>query len=171
MNALSRWYGALLDALMLLAAVLVLVMAVMIGADVLLRNVGAGAVSWSNEVSEYILYLVTLLSAPWLLRQGQHIRVDIVLRALPARMAYAMEWIADVIGLACALYFVWYGWRIMAASHLSGAISLKTLVLPEWWMLAPLPAAFVLVAIEFVFRMHRLAGAKAGPRDEAVSAA
>jgi TRAP-type C4-dicarboxylate transport system permease small subunit len=171
MSALSRWYGALLDALMLLAAVLVLIMTLMIGADVILRNVGAGGVSWSNEVSEYILYLVTLLSAAWLLRRGQHIRVDIVLRAVPKRIAYAMEWIADVLGLACALYFVWYGWRVMAASYAAGAISMKTLVLPEWWMLAAMPAAFVLVAAEFVFRMYRLAGAEAGPRDEAVSAA
>jgi TRAP-type C4-dicarboxylate transport system permease small subunit len=171
MSALSRWYGALLDALMLLAAALVLIMTLMIGADVILRNVGAGGVSWSNEVSEYILYLVTLLSAPWLLRRGQHIRVDIVLRAVPKRIAYAMEWIADVLGLACALYFVWYGWRVMAASYAAGAISMKTLVLPEWWMLAAMPAAFVLVAAEFAFRMHRLAGAEAGPRDEAVSAA
>jgi TRAP-type transport system small permease protein len=171
MSALSRWYGALLDALMLLAAELVLIMTLMIGADVILRNVGAGGVSWSNEVSEYILYLVTLLSAPWLLRRGQHIRVDIVLRAVPKRIAYAMEWIADVLGLACALYFVWYGWRVMAASYAAGAISMKTLVLPEWWMLAAMPAAFVLVAAEFVFRMYRLAGAEAGPRDEAVSAA
>jgi TRAP-type transport system small permease protein len=171
MNALSRWYGALLDALMAVAAVLVLLMTLMIGADVLLRNVGAGGVSWSNEVSEDILYLVTLLSAPWLLRQGQHIRVDIVLRALPVRMAYAMEWIADAIGLGCALYFVWYGWRVTAASYQAGAISMKTLVLPEWWLLAPLPVAFMLVAIEFVFRMRRLAASKVGPRDEAVSAA
>jgi len=113
--------------------------------------------------------VVTLLSAPWLLRRGQHIRVDIVLRALPKRVAYAMEWSADAVGLVCALYFVWYGWGAAAASYAAGAISLKTLVLPEWWMLAAMPAAFFLVAIEFVFRMHRLIGAEPGPREEAVS--
>ena len=32
-----------------------------------------------------MLYLITLLTAPWLLRQGQHIRVDIVLRLVPPR--------------------------------------------------------------------------------------
>jgi TRAP-type transport system small permease protein len=167
---LSRWYGRLLDALMLLAALLVLAMTLMIGADVALRNIGAGGLAWSNEVSEYILYLVTLLSAPWLLRRGQHIRVDILLRALPRRVAYAMEWVSDAAGLVCALYFVWYGWRVAAASWSAGAISLKTLVLPEWWMLSAMPAAFLLVAIEFVFRMQRLAGAEVGPREEAVSA-
>jgi len=171
MAVLSRAYGALLDALMAVAALLVLGMTLMIGADVASRNIGYGGIAWSNEVSEYILYLVTLLSAPWLLRRGQHIRVDILLRALPGRLAYALEWGADALGLACALYFVVYGWHVAAASYAAGAISLKTLVLPEWWMLAALPIAFLLVAIEFVFRMHRLAHAEIGPRKDAVSAA
>ena len=170
MRVLSRGYEIVLEGLVLLAALLVLAMTLMIGGDVLLRNLGARGIAWSNEVAEYILYLVTLLSAPWLLRRGQHIRVDILLRALPRRVAYAMEWVADFGGLVCALYFVCYGWRVAGASYGANAISLKTLVLPEWWMLAAMPAAFLLVAIEFVFRMQRLAGAEIGPREEAVSA-
>jgi TRAP-type C4-dicarboxylate transport system permease small subunit len=170
MAVLSRYYGAVLDVLMAVAALLVLGMTLMIGADVIFRNLGGGGLPWSNEVSEYILYLVTLLSAPWLLRRGQHIRVDILLRALPARLAYVLEWLADLSGLACALYFVVYGWGVAGASYAAGAVSVKTLVLPEWWMLAMLPAAFLLVAIEFVFRMHRLAQAPIGPRADAVSA-
>jgi len=170
MGELSRCYGALLEGIMIMAAFLVLAMTLMIGGDVLLRNLGAGGISWSNEFSEYILYIVTLLSAPWLLRCGQHIRVDILLRALPPRIAYAMEWIADSVGLACSLYFVWYGFRVAFESYKAGAITVKTLVLPEWWMLAVIPAAFVLVAVEFVFRMQRLREAPIGPREEAVSA-
>lgn len=169
MTALSRAYGRLLDLLMLSAALAVLAMALMIGADVALRNLRLGGLPWSSEVSEYILYLLTLATAPWLLRQGQHIRVDILLKAVPPRLAYAMEWIADLAGLGCALYFVIYGGRAAYASWASGAITLKTLVLPEWWMLSVLPAAFLLVALEFVFRMHRLALAEHGPRSDAVS--
>ena len=54
-----------------------------------LRNAGLGGIPWSSEVSEDILYLMTLLAAPWLLRQGQHIRVDILLRAVPPRRRLA----------------------------------------------------------------------------------
>jgi len=43
-------------------------------------------------------------------------------------------------------------------------------VLPEWWLLAPMPAAFALLALEFGFRMHRLALAERRPREDAVSA-
>jgi TRAP-type transport system small permease protein len=154
---------------MLLACALLLAMTLLIGADVGLRNVGLGGIAWSNEVCEYILYLITLLSAPWLLRRGQHIRVDILLRALPLQIGWLLEWLGDIIGLACCLYFVRYGIKVLVASYMAGAISIKTLVIPEWWLMVPMPLAFTAVAIEFVFRMHRLARGERAPRSDAVS--
>jgi TRAP-type C4-dicarboxylate transport system permease small subunit len=170
MRALSRWYGRLLNGMLSTAGALLLIMTLLIGADVFLRNIGAGGIPPSNELSEESLYLITLLAAPGLLRQGQHIRIDIVLRALPRRLGWIMEWVGDVVGLICCLLFVWYGTSVAAASFFDGSISIKTLVLPEWWLLAPMPAAFALLAIEFVFRMHRLASAERRPREDAVSA-
>lgn len=170
MDRLSQAYGRILDGLMLAACLLLLAMTLLIGADVVTRNLGLGGIAWSGEVSEDILYLLTLMAAPWLLRQGQHIRVDILLRALPARIGWLLEWAGDVLGLACSLYFVWYGWKVLAASYQAGAITIKTLVTPEWWLLAPLPLAFGLFAIEFIFRMHRLGRAERAPRTDAVSA-
>lgn len=170
MLTLSRWHGRLLDGMLTAAGVLLLVMTLMIGTDVLLRNIGAGGIPPSNELSEDSLYLITLLAAPGLLRQGRHIRIDIVLRALPRRIGWLAEWAGDVVGLTCCLIFVWYGTSVTAASFLVGSISIKTLVLPEWWLLAPMPVAFALLAIEFVFRMHRLASGERRPREDAVSA-
>jgi TRAP-type C4-dicarboxylate transport system permease small subunit len=170
MDLLSRAYGRLLDVLMVAACLLVLAMTLLIGADVAGRNAGLGGIPWSGEISEDILYLLTLLTAPWLLRQGQHIRVDILLRALPPRLGWLFEWVGDLLGFACSLYFVWYGWKVLAASYQSGAISIKTLVTPEWWLLVPLPFAFLLLAVEFFFRMHRLARGARTPRTDAVSA-
>src|ERR1700678_4164002 len=109
MLALSRCYGHLLDGMLTAAGLLLLLMTAMIGADVLLRTIGAGGFAPSNELSEDSLYLITLLAAPGLLRHGQHIRIDIVLRALPPRIGWLLEWAGDIIGLVCCLFFVWYG--------------------------------------------------------------
>ena len=171
MARLSEWYGRLLDALVFAACLLLLLMTVMIGADVFSSNVGGGGIPVSNELSEDILYLMTLMVAPWLLRQGQHIRVDIVLHTLPLRVAWLLEWFGDIVGFFCCLYFVWYGYLITEASYLAGSVNIKTLITPEWWTLAPLPVGFMLLAIEFIFRMHRLSVAEIGVRDDAVSAA
>ena len=170
MLMLSRWYGRVLEAMLGMACGLLLVMTVMIGADVLLRNLGLGGIPPSNELSEDCLYLVTLLAAPGLLRQGQHIRIDIVLRALPLRAGWLLEWLGDALGLVCCLFFVWYGARVALASLANGALSIKTLVTPEWWLMAPMPIAFALLTVEFVFRMHRLATGAQRPREDAVSA-
>jgi TRAP-type C4-dicarboxylate transport system permease small subunit len=52
-----------------------------------------------------------------------------------------------------------------------GGMVIKVLTIPEWWLLAPLPAAFLLLAVEVLFRMHRLYAGDRGPRSDAVTAA
>ena len=171
----SHAYGRLLAALALGGCAVMFAMMLVIVADVALRNLALPGlprgIDWSNEVSELMLYLTTVLVAPWLLRQGQHIRVDILLTALPPRMAWYLEWAADTLGLACCLFMAWYGAKATWASWSSGALSIKTLVTPEWWSLAPLPAMFVLLSIEMLFRMKRLHEGERAPRQDAVSAA
>ena len=173
MQALERTYGRLLDLFALAACALIFAMTLMICADVLLRNVrvipGLAGLAWSNEISEAMLYLVTLLTAPWLLRRGQHIRVDIVLRAVPPRLGWAFEWIVDVLGLGCCTLIAWYSGRAALASYQAGSLSIKTLITPEWWLLAALPVAFTALTLEMLFRMRRLWLAERAPRDDAVS--
>lgn len=170
MERLSRVYGRLLDTMVLAACFILLAITFTIGLDVLLRNVGAGGIPPSNELSEYGLYLTTILAAPGLLRRGQHIRIDIVLRALPPFVAWVLEWMGDLIGMICSLLFVWYGVRVTMASYVAGSMSIKTLILPEWWIFVPMPICFLMVAIEFVFRMRQLALSERVPRADAVSA-
>ncbi|MES2536289.1 MAG: TRAP transporter small permease [Pseudomonadota bacterium] len=175
MARIDKLYGQLLAGLALLACLLLFLMVLLISGDVLLRNVklipGLAGIEWANQVSESMLFLITMLSAPWILRRGQHIRVDIMLRALPKKLAWYCEWLADIVVTACCLFMMVYSWNALKASFLSGSMAIKTLVTPEWWSLAPLPIAFALLAIEMCFRMQRLHAAERGPRDDAVSAA
>ena len=156
MTRLSAAFGRLLDALALAAAFILFAMVVIVSADIVLRNAVGAGFAWANEVSEYSLYLMTLLTAPWLLRRGQHVRLDVILVLLPARAAWVMEAAGDVLGLLVSLILVRYGLIATLESWRIGAITIKNLVFPEWWLLAPLPLAFALLAIEFVFRFARL---------------
>jgi TRAP-type C4-dicarboxylate transport system permease small subunit len=173
MDRIEAAYGRVLEALALLGALLILAMTLMICADVFLRNVriipGMVGLEWSNEISEAMLYLITMLVAPWLLRRGQHIRVDIVLRAVPKRVGWGFEWATDSLGLVCCAAMAYYGLRAAFASYTSGSMSIKTLVTPEWWLLSVLPIAFAALALEMAFRMRRLYLGERAPRDDAVS--
>jgi TRAP-type C4-dicarboxylate transport system permease small subunit len=168
MTRLSTFFGRLFDLLALIAALMLLAMVVLVTADIVLRNFARGGFVWATEISEYALYLITLLVAPWLLRRGQHIRVDLVLGLLPNRVAWMVEAASDIVGLAVSLVLVRYGSIMTYDSWRIGSITIKNLVFAEWWLLAPLPVAFALLAIEFVFRFHRLLGERAR-RHEATS--
>src|SRR3954452_23150890 len=169
MTKLSNLFGRLLNALAVAAALTLLAMVVMVTADILLRNLTRTGFAWANEVSEYGLYVITLLTAPWLLRRGQHVRIDMVLTLVPARLAWTMEALADITGLGASLVLIWYGTIMTLQSARLGSLTIKNLVFPEWWLLAPLPLCFALVALEFVFRFHRLLGAPRTRRLEATS--
>ena len=166
-------YGRVLEALALVACALILGMTLMICADVFLRNVriipSMVGLAWSNEISEAMLFLITMLTAPWLLRRGQHIRVDIILRAVPPIVGWLFEWIVDVLAFACCAVIAYYSARAAWASYAAGSLSIKTLVTPEWWLLAVLPVAFALLTLEMAFRMRRLYLGPRAPRDDAVS--
>ena len=175
MNRLSEQYGRLLAGLTLAGCAVLFGMMLVICVDVLLRNVrivpGVYSVAWANEVTEYALYFITLLTAPWLLRQGMHIRIDVLLRAIPRRLAWACEWAVDVLALVCCVAIAFYGVKAVLSSLAIDATVVKVLSVPEWWLLAPLPATFALLTVEVLFRMQRLHAGERGPRTDAVSAA
>jgi len=169
MSRLSDVFGRLFNALALAAALILLAMVIVVTADIALRNITGRGLVWANEVSEYALYIMTLLTAPWLLRRGQHVRLDIALTLVPPRVAWFMEALGDLLGFAISVVLVRYGLAMTVDSFRLDAITIKNLVFPEWWLLAPLPIAFALVAVEFVLRFDRLMRGERARRVEATS--
>lgn len=170
MARLSDLYGKLLDGLAIIAALVLLAMVLLVTGDIVLRNTVSKGFVWANEVSEYALYMITVLTAPWLLRRGQHVRLDLVLTAVPKPVALIMEAIGDIAGLVICIAMVRYASLMTFDAWRNGSITIKNLVFPEWWLLAPLPVCFVLLSIEFIFRFHRLITNRE-KREEATSVA
>lgn len=174
LDKIDELAGRIANMLVVAACCLLFVMMIVICADVFLRNVQIASLprgfAVANDLSEAAIYLMTLFCAPWLLRHGRHIRIDVILRMLPDRLAWVVEWVADFLVLVCCVFMVWYGYAVTAKSYWSDAMMVKTLITPEWWILAPLPLIFLLLSFEVVFRIRRLATGPRKVRDEQVSA-
>ena len=141
-------YGTLLQALAVIAAVLLGVTAFAVTFDVVARNLGLGTLPWILEVSEYVLPLATFLVAPWLLYRNEHIRLDVLLGAFPW-----LRHIVHLVGLAVCAVLVVYGVRTVLNSAAQGSMVFKSVVFPEWWLYVPVPLSFGLLAIEFLRRL------------------
>ncbi|MBR1251500.1 TRAP transporter small permease subunit [Bradyrhizobium sp. AUGA SZCCT0169] len=173
MDVLDRSIGKLCLALVSLACALLFGMMLVICVDVFLRNVAVPGMprgfALASDLSESAIYLMTLLVAPYLLRSGRHIRIDLLLHMVPARIGWLMELLAACAMLVCCLAIVWYGFIVTARSAGGNAMLIKTVVYPEWWILVPLPCVFVLLSLEAIFRLRSLIDGPRQPRHEQVS--
>jgi TRAP-type C4-dicarboxylate transport system permease small subunit len=170
-DRIDQAFGVLLDMLALLACALVALMVIVICADVLTRAARLGNLPWAAEVAEYTLYLSTFLAAPWLLREGKHVRMDMGLKAVPAHVAWAIELLADFVAAATCATLALASAKAALASAMQGSIVLKIFVFPEWWLITPAAVLFAVLSVEFGFRFRRQWLGPKTVRNEATSAA
>jgi TRAP-type C4-dicarboxylate transport system permease small subunit len=152
-----KLYRGLMQGCGVLAALVIGVAVLLVCYDVLGRNLGLKSLPWIVEVSEYSLPLVTLLAAPWLLYRAEHVKLDLLGTALRPAALQILERIAAALGLAVSLTITWYALKLMADSKSVGAMVVKSLVFPEWWLFVPVPLSFGLMALECARRLlhHR----------------
>ncbi len=153
MTGFATAYDRLLTACGYFAGLSIAALALLVTADVVMRNLGIGNLPWLTEVAEYALYGTTFIAAPWVLHQGSHVRVDVLVQRLPPRMATVLDAAVDVTGLAISLILFYYSLEATRDAYSQGSLIFKELVIPEWWPLTVLPVSFALLSVEFARRL------------------
>jgi TRAP-type C4-dicarboxylate transport system permease small subunit len=123
--------------------------------DVLGRNLSLKSLPWIVEVTEYALPLITLFAAPWLLFRAEHVRLDLLNNMLSPAALRLLDRVASTVGLIVCVLIVWYALKVIADTREIGAMVMKSLVFPEWWLFVPVPLSFGLMAVECARRLLR----------------
>lgn len=154
-SPVGRAYHYLMTGCGLVAALLFGAMGVLVCADVILRNIGGGSIAWSVEGTEYMLMLATFVAAPWLLYLGDHIRIDIVLRAAPPPLRRALDALTDILGLVVCATLAVHTLAVTRDAAVQGGLVFKVLMFPQWWLNLPMLFGATLLTIEFARRLLR----------------
>jgi len=147
------YYGKIVVGIGVVVGAVFGAIAIMIFLNIVLRFLGIPTLSWVNEVAEYSLYVSAFLAAPWVLRLGLHIRIDILAKTLPRKLAFRVERLVDAVGLLICLTVAYYSAIAAIAAYHSGSQIYKNLIIPEWPVLAIIPISFVMLSIEFILRL------------------
>jgi TRAP-type transport system small permease protein len=139
-----------------LSGVLIGVVLLLVCVDVIGRNLGFRSISWTVDVTEYSLPLATLLAAPWLLYRNEHVRLDLFSNSLSERWRIRMDRFGALVAALVCFVLAWYGVAAMLNAKTMGSMVMKDLVFPEWWLFAPLPLLFGMLAVESLRRLLAL---------------
>lgn len=143
------WFGG---AIILLAAIL-------IGVDVLMRKFLARSIGGADELAGYALAIGTTWGLGAALLDRAHIRIDSLYVLFPQKLRLALDAIALVLLVGFFGLIGWHGWGVVAQSWTSGSRSQSALetptVLPQAIWIAGL-AVFVLVGAFLLVNALRL---------------
>lgn len=146
------WFGG---ALVLLAAVL-------IGIDVLMRKFLSLSIGGADELAGYSLAVGTSWALGAALLDRAHIRIDSLYVLFPRKLRLVLDIVALVLFAAFFALTLWHGLGVVAQSWTSGSRSQSALetptVLPQLLWIAGL-VAFVAVAVVVLVQALRLAAA------------
>ena len=151
-EALFNSFNAFIAALV---AITIGLFAILIPFDLMLRKFGWGNLAWLHEGIEYTLYVGVFVSAAWVLNKGAHVRVDILVAALPKRTAMRMEKALDIAGALLCAVLCYYGVTAGISEFVDETMPDKDLRIDNWYMMAAFALAFAMLTVEFLLRFRR----------------
>ena len=149
MRTVTRVYDALLYTMAFIAAVTLVWLMISVVVSVLMRNLGLQPFAWLFTSAEYGILYMTMLGAPWLVREKGHVHIELVTAALPAPVRrFVSRFVAALCVLVCVI-LAWYGLQLFLTNVERNNYDVRAYYYPRWLLTVTFPIAFSVMAIEF----------------------
>jgi len=149
LRILAALYWRLLQLLAAIAGVLLAAMAMAIVVDVVLRNLGLQPPAHTLTLTEYGLLYVTMLGAPWLVREKGHVYIELVTAAVSPRTRFWLTRAVYALCVATCAVIFWFSLEVAIDHYQRHVIDVRSFDMPRWLLTASIPLSFGLMTIEF----------------------
>ncbi len=150
-KAIRRTVELVTRSLQVLSTVILVVIVVINGVNVVGRYVFSSPLSWGEEVMLFLMIVGVFLALPTVTWEGGHIRMDLLVRALPSKARRFFEVLADLSSLGMAGLMVYVGvpivLQLLEFDQRSDAANVPV-ALPQ----SAVPIGFTLAAIALLAR-------------------
>lgn len=129
-------------------AIILAIMFISITIQVVIRMLG-GTLTFVDELSGYSAVWVTFLGIGYALREGRHVRVDLITRMVPPYVKAIMFFIGDLACLFFSIIIVWKGFALVSNSFMAERVTVM-LEWPVFILQLVMPIGFIIFGIETV---------------------
>ncbi|MGE4532882.1 TRAP transporter small permease [Halomonas sp.] len=141
-----------------LAALALVIIALISLGNVITRYITGGSLAFTEELSVFLLVVLTLAGAAVALRRNGHIRIGMLERALPPGPRRALVLLQGLCGVLLLGLIVWFGGKLAWQEYRWETTS-PGLGLPQWWYIVWLPLlAVVMLVRQLQQTLDRLSG-------------
>lgn len=158
-QSLLAIYDGFLRLLGALSALGLLVLPVLVAVEVFMRNLTGRTIPWHDDVCEYLLFVTTMLAAPWLLHLGRHVRIDILPGLLRERASRTLEQAINAVMLVVCVVLIFHGITALRTAVNYQTMLYKALTVPVWPFIALFIGSFCVISVELMIRIATGRGA------------
>lgn len=144
------------------SAVAILLSALILTYEVLMRYLFRIPTIWEIEAAIYLGVLATFMGAAYGLKDGAHINIDLVTRALPPRIQTRLYRMMSFISLLFCIYLSYKGWQLWWEAFSKGWRSESLWGPPLAIPYLFLPLGISLLSLQFIIEIFGLRKAKEG---------
>lgn len=150
MRVVQYIYDKFLQLMVIVAGMTLVWLMVAVVLSVLQRNLGLQSWAWLFLSTEYGMFYLTLLGAPWLVRKRGHVHIELLTASLPeAYLPIFSRLIALIAALICAV-LAFKGYELVALNLERGDMDVRAYFFPTWMLSLAFPLSFGLMTLEFL---------------------
>lgn len=150
---IEKWLRLLFQALAIVATMAGVMIVILVGASVTMRHVAHAPFRFTEELVGLLMTTAFFLALPLVTLNAEHVRVQILVASLPARVA---RWMAAAAALFGVAFTAWFFWLCIPWLEFAFDRNIKTemgrLVMYPW--MAVLPVSMLLTALAFALRIN-----------------
>lgn len=159
-NGAIRTLLRAIDGLCTVGAWIAAVSAAILAVILIVEVIGTSFFNWSQPWAvEYAIYLqcfVLFCGSGWTLRQGGHIRVAVLMQALPRRAAWCLDLCGSCFAMGVLGFAAWALWQQLIRTFDFGSTSFYPMATPLWIPQGLLTIGVTLLLLAFGARTIRL---------------
>jgi TRAP-type C4-dicarboxylate transport system permease small subunit len=160
-------YDRVIDGMAALGAAMIVLMALWITYEVIARYAFNAPTIWVTDLSEYTMLYATFLAAPWLVREGGHVQVDILVSRLSTRHQHALRVITCLLAAAASAVLLWQGVEATWDTFSRNQHMARAWAIPRWTILVIIPLGSFFMVLEWLRAAVR--AGRAGSSEDALA--
>jgi TRAP-type C4-dicarboxylate transport system permease small subunit len=152
LRALGRALDVAMIAFAALAVTIVVALVASVCLEVVMRYFLGVPTRWVVEFSEYALLWLAFLAAAWILRHEGHVKVEMLVEALPPGAQRALHVVVSLVAAAVCALFCWVSASYVLEVRGTGEVLFRSVQLPKWAVMAVMPPGLALLALQCLRR-------------------
>jgi TRAP-type C4-dicarboxylate transport system permease small subunit len=145
----KKIFDRIIDFMAFLAGVLLVGAVLIVCFEIWMRYFAHKPQVWTVEICEYILFGIAFLGAPWLLKKGGHVSIDIMVAQTGPRTQIYLGLFSKAMGILVSAVVCGFSMATSWESYVSGVVVIKTLSIPKCYFLMLISFGYFLLLVEF----------------------